>query len=416
MSGRECVKNFGVRDPHPPIKMGRRLERLAEFGIEVVLERRQGVRASILRGILYALSLVYERLVQIRLYFYRKRIFRERALGCLVISIGNLTVGGTGKTPIVEKFARALQAGGRRVAILTRGYKSVPRRRSWLGRLRGTAAEPPRIVSDGKSLLLDSLTAGDEPYMLAHNLKDVIVLVDKNRVKSGRFAIDKWQVDTLLLDDGFQYLHLKHRLDMVLVDRQAPFGNEFLLPRGMLREAPRNLRRAGYVFITKNTGESNDALVKRIQRYNRTAEIIECGHKPLYLQNVLTGERLPLESLRGSFIGSLSAIAAPESFERALGNLGAHVDLTKRYIDHHYYTEAELTTFIQRCVRRDLAMIVTTEKDAVRMPRLAEVEVKVPIYFMRVEIEILSGHETWEHCVTRICKPQPMLSPERFFA
>jgi tetraacyldisaccharide 4'-kinase len=396
--------------------MGRRLERLAEFGIDVVLERRHGVRASILRGILYALSFVYERLVQLRLYFYRKRILRERALGCLVISIGNLTVGGTGKTPIVEKFARALQAGGRRVAILSRGYKSVPRRRSWLSRLRRAAPEPPRIVSDGKSLLLDSLTAGDEPYMLAHNLKDVIVLVDKNRVKSGRLAIDKWQVDTLLLDDGFQYLHLKHRLDMVLVDRQAPFGNEFLLPRGMLREAPRNLRRASYVFITKNTGESNDALVKRIRCYNRTAEIIECGHKPLYLQNVFTGERLSLESLCGAFIGSLCAIAAPESFERALGNLGAHVDLTKRYIDHHYYTEAELTSFIQRCVRRDLAMVVTTEKDAVRMPRLAEAEVKVPIYFMRVEIEILSGHETWEHCVARICKPQPMLSPERFFA
>ncbi|PYJ95078.1 MAG: tetraacyldisaccharide 4'-kinase [Verrucomicrobia bacterium] len=396
--------------------MGRRLERLEEFGIDVVLERRHGVRASILRGILYALSFVYERLVQLRLYFYRKRIFRERALGCLVISIGNLTVGGTGKTPIVEKFARALQAGGRRVAILSRGYKSVPRRRHWLSRLRIGDSDSPRIVSDGKSLLLDSLTAGDEPYMLAHNLKDVIVLVDKDRVKSGRLAIDKWNVDTLLLDDGFQYLHLKHRLDMVLVDRQAPFGNEFMLPRGTLRETPRNLRRASYIFVTKNTGESNDTLVKRIRRYNRTAEIIECAHKPLYLQNVYTSERLPLDALRDTFIGSLCAIAAPESFEGALQKLGAHVDLSKRYIDHHYYTEAELTSFINRCIRRDLVMIVTTEKDAVRMPRLPEAKVKVPIYFLRVEIEILSGHESWEHCVARICKPQPMLSPERFFA
>jgi len=396
--------------------MGRRLERLEEFGIDVVLERRHGVRASILRGILYALSFVYERLVQLRLYFYRKRIFRERALGCLVISIGNLTVGGTGKTPIVEKFARALQAGGRRVAILSRGYKSVPRRRGWLSRLRIGDSDSPRIVSDGKSLLLDSLTAGDEPYMLAHNLKDVIVLVDKDRVKSGRLAIDKWNVDTLLLDDGFQYLHLKHRLDMVLVDRQAPFGNEFMLPRGTLRETPRNLRRGSYIFITKNTGESNDTLVKRIRRYNRTAEIIECAHKPLYLQDVYTSERLPLDALRDTFIGSLCAIAAPESFEGALQKLGAHVDLSKRYIDHHYYTEAELTSFINRCIRRDLVMIVTTEKDAVRMPRLPEAKVKVPIYFLRVEIEILSGHESWEHCVARICKPQPMLSPERFFA
>src|SRR5256886_9493807 len=111
--------------------------------------------------------------------------------------------------------------------------------------------------------------------MLADNLKNVIVLVDKNRVKSGRYAIDKWKVDTLLLDDGMQFLHLKHRLDIVLVDRQAPFGNEFLLPRGTLRESPRNLRRASYIFITKNTGESNDKLIRRIRRYNRPAEIIE---------------------------------------------------------------------------------------------------------------------------------------------
>jgi tetraacyldisaccharide 4'-kinase len=396
--------------------MGRRFENLEQFGIDVVLERRRGVRASILRGILYALSFIYERLVQLRLYLYRKRILRERALGCLVISIGNLTVGGTGKTPVVEKFARALQTGGRRVAILSRGYKSVPRKRNWLDGLRRKDADPPRVVSDGKSLLLDSLTAGDEPYMLAHNLKDVIVLVDKDRVKSGRFAIDKWGVDTLLLDDGLQYLHLKHRLDMVLVDRQAPFGNEFLLPRGTLREAPRNLRRASYIFITKNTGEPNDGLIQRIRRYNRTAEIIECAHKPLYLQNLFSNEQLPLEGLRDTFIGSICGIAAPESFEGALKKLGAHVDVAKRYIDHHYYTETELINFIQRCIRRDLAMIVTTEKDAVRMPRLTEAQVKVPIYFLRVEIEILSGHESWEHCVARICKPQPMLSPERFFA
>src|SRR5437016_3916376 len=306
--------------------MSRSRENLEQFAIDVILERRGGFRAAILRSFLYLLSLIYERLVQVRLFLYRKRVLRERALGCLVISIGNLTVGGTGKTPIVEKFASALQAGGRRVAILSRGYKSVPRKRHWLSRFRSDS-DPPRVVSDGKSLLLDSMTAGDEPYMLAHNLKDVIVLVDKDRVKSGRLAIDKWQVDTLLLDDGFQYLHLKHRVDMVLVDRQAPFGNEFMLPRGTLRETPRNLRRASYIFITKNTGKPNFDLMRRIRRYNRTAEVIECAHKPLYLQNIFTGEQLPLEALRDAFIGSLCAIAAPESFEGALTKLGAHVDL-----------------------------------------------------------------------------------------
>src|SRR2546428_5941119 len=159
------------------------VEKLEQFGIDVVLGRRRGFRAGLLRGILYGISFIYERIVQLRLFLYRKRVLRERALGCLVISIGNLTVGGTGKTPIVEKFARALQKGGRHVAILSRGYKSVPRpsKRSLLAKLRRDNPDPPRIVSDGKSLLLDSLTAGDEPYMLAHNLKSVAVLVDKDR-------------------------------------------------------------------------------------------------------------------------------------------------------------------------------------------------------------------------------------------
>ena len=396
--------------------MGQWLENLEQFAIDVILGRRHGARAALLRGLLYLLSLVYARLVQLRLFLYRKRIFRERALGCLVISIGNLTVGGTGKTPIVEKFARALEAGGRRVAILSRGYKSVakPSKRTLLDRLRGVAPDPPRVVSDGKSLLLDSLTAGDEPYMLAKNLKDVIVLVDKDRVKSGLYAIREMKADTLLLDDGLQYLHLKHRLDIVLVDRQAPFGNEFLLPRGTLREPPRNLRRASYIFITKCTGQSNDELIARIRRYNRTAEIIECAHQPLFLQNVYTGEQLPLDRLSNTYIGSFCGIAVPESFEDGLRNLGARLELTKRFADHHRYTEGELQRFINRCLRRDVDMIVTTEKDAVRFPRLTKPE--VPAYFLRVEILILSGHETWEHCVGRICKPQPMLSPERFFS
>jgi tetraacyldisaccharide 4'-kinase len=394
----------------------RSFENLEQFAIEVILEQRRGFRAAILRALLYTLSLIYERLVQLRLFLYRKRILRERALGCLVISIGNLTVGGTGKTPVVEKFARALQKGGRRVAILSRGYKSVPRRRkhALLDRLRGLDAHPPRVVSDGESLLLDSLTAGDEPYMLANNLKNVVVLVDKNRVKSGLFAIEKMGADTLLLDDGLQYLHLKHRLDIVLIDRQAPFGNELLLPRGTLREPPRNLRRASYIFITKSTGASNETLIARIRQYNRTAEIIECAHKPLHLQDVVTGEIAALEKLDGAYIGSFCGIAAPESFENGLKELGAKIEIAKRFIDHHRYSEAEIQNFINRCLRRDLEMIVTTEKDAVRFPRLTKTE--VPIYFLRVEIEILSGHESWEHCVNRICKPQPLLTPERFFA
>src|ERR1700733_3782524 len=388
-----------------------RLDELEQYAIEVILDKRHGFRATLLRVALRLLSFLYLGIVQFRLYLYRTRILKERQLGCLVISIGNLTVGGTGKTPVVEKFARALQKGGRRVAILSRGYKSVDRRRKksvWENLLTQGSEIPPRVVSDGKNVLLDSATAGDEPYMLASNLRGVAVVVDKDRVKAGLHALRILDVDTLLLDDGLQYLHLKHRLDIVLIDRQAPFGNEYLLPRGTLREPPKNLQRASYIFITKCNGEPNDELIARIRKYNRTAEIIECAHKPLYLRHLYKDERLPLDYLRDTYIGSICGIAAPESFEEGLRKLGARLELSKRYTDHHRYTEAELNSFMTRCVRRDLEMIVTTEKDAVRLPRLAKTD--VPIYFLRVEIEILSGNESWEHCVARICKPQPLLS------
>jgi tetraacyldisaccharide 4'-kinase len=396
--------------------MRRWLDELEQYAIEVILEKRHGFRASLLRIVLRLLSFVYLSIVQLRLFLYRKRILKERQLGCLVISIGNLTVGGTGKTPVVEKFARALQRGGRTVAILSRGYKSVDRRRkrNWWDRVFGQGIEvPPRVVSDGKRVLLDSGTSGDEPYMLASNLRGVAVVVDKDRVKAGLHALKELGVDTLLLDDGLQYLHLKHRLDIVLVDRQAPFGNEHLLPRGTLREPPRNLRRASYIFITKCNGESNDDLIQRIRLHNRTAEIIECSHRPLYLKHVYREERLPLDYLKGLYIGSLCGIAAPESFEEGLRKLGAKIELSRHFADHHRYVEKELASFLQRCVRRDVSAVITTEKDAVRFPVLENLE--VPIYFLRVEIEILSGQETWEHCVQRICTPPAMLKPEEFF-
>ena len=387
--------------------MRRWLDDLEQYAIAVILDKRHGFRASLLRVILRALSFIYLAIVQVRLYLYRNRILKERQLGCLVISIGNLTVGGTGKTPVVEKFARALQRGGRRVAILSRGYKSIDKRRkkSWFERLIDkNTPDPPRVVSDGKNVLLDSATAGDEPYMLASNLRGVAVVVDKDRVKAGLHAIKELDVDTLLLDDGLQYLHLKHRLDIVLVDRQAPFGNEHLLPRGTLREPPRNIRRASYILITKCNGESNDALIQRIRRFNRTAEIIECAHRPLYLQHVYRDERLPLDYLQDLYIASLCGIAAPESFESGLRSLGAKIELSRHFADHHRYSENELRTFLQRCVKRDVHAIITTEKDAVRLPKIDPLP--VPIYYLRVEIEILTGHETWDHCVKRICHLQ----------
>ena len=396
------------------------LESLEEYATEVIYDRKKGFGAGVLRVFLRGLSGIWCGLVSLRLYLYRERVMREHNLGCLVISIGNITVGGTGKTPVVEMFARALRDAGRNVAILSRGYKSkkskkLPFKERVKNRLTGkTVMDPPRVVSDGNEVMLDSAVSGDEPYMLASNLDGVVVLVDKDRVKSGGYAIREHGIDTILLDDGLQYLRLRHRLDIILVDSMAPFGTGRLLPRGTLREPETSLKRAHYIFLTKcRPGESNDALIEQIRKYNRTAEIIACRHAPCYLQHVYSEERLPLEALKGIYVGTMSGIATPETFENSLTRLGANVEARRRYTDHHRYTEQEVLTFINQCVDRDLAMIVTTEKDAVRLPEIESSD--VPIYYLRVEIEILSGQETWRGCIERICSSQSVEAVNRLF-
>jgi len=393
----------------------RKLNEFEQFTIDVIYDRRQGVGATIFASFLHALSWLFSGVVQARTWLYRHRILHDQPLGCLVVVVGNLTVGGTGKTPVVEMFARALRDRGRKVAILSRGYRSKAPplwKKAWFW-LTHTSEPPPRIVSDGERVLLDSEKAGDEPYMLARNLPGVVVLVDKNRVKAGVFAIKRFRCDTLILDDGLQYLRLRHRLDIVLVDRWQPFGTERLLPRGTLREPPRNLKRASYIFITKCNGEPNGDLIERIRKYNRTAEIIECEHRPRYLQHIETRATIPLESLQGAKVGTVSAIAVPESFEDGVRKLGATIEATCRFMDHHRFTEQEIITFINCCVESDVDMIVTTEKDAVRFPRLGRMA--VPIYFLRVEIGILSNEESFDQCIARICQPREDSSARRFF-
>lgn len=380
------------------------MESLETFVLEVIFGERTGFAASVTRTSLLWLSKLFAGIVKLRRFLYNKRILRDYTLGIQVIAVGNLTVGGTGKTPVVEKFARALQDAGRKVAILSRGYRSKPpplRTRLLNRLLLRSDTTPPRVVSDGKSLLLDSETAGDEPYMLASNLKDVVVLVDKDRVKAGRYAIEKFGCDTLLLDDGFQYWKLAgRRRDIVLIDRQQPFGNEFMLPRGTLREPAGHLSRADTIFITKSDGHTAD-LRRRITLLNPDAGIIECVHHPMYLEDLFTGERVGLEFFKGRRVASLSGIAQPESFEQSLVKLGAELVYSKRHADHHRFKQQEVLNAINRGKKRQAECIITTQKDAVRFPKIDRRD--LPIYFMRVEIRILSGAEDFADCVRKIC-------------
>ncbi len=386
------------------------IEELERWGADVIFGRAKGFRAALMRFLMRALSGVFRLLVQLRLWRYRNGWKPQHHLGCAVVAVGNITVGGTGKTPVVELLAASLRNRGRQVAILSRGYKSrkLDKPQNWSdarGR-RIPSERMPKVVSTGRQLLLDSKFAGDEPFMLARNLDRVSVVVDKNRVKSGRFAIEHLGADTLLLDDGMQYLDLAHSIDVVLVDAGSPFGTEALLPRGTLREPPKNLRRASYILLTKCDGRPNDALIARIRRYNRTADIIECTHGPIHLENVFTRERQPLEFLKDKWVGAISAIAVPEAFEGSLEKLGARVEIRRRFADHYRFSRKEVEKFMQRCVERDMELIVTTEKDAVRFPRPGSID--VPVYFLRIEVEILKGREIWDDMIHRICHPPPV--------
>lgn len=380
-------------------------EAIAGFAVGVVYGRRKGFGAWLLGGFLRALSWVFELLVRLRLWLYRHRLFRDTPLGCKVVVVGNLTVGGTGKTPVVLKMAQVLASRGRKVAILSRGYKGASdswAKRFWRWLTQGSRPDP-LVVSDGRSVLVGPDEAGDEPYMLARNLAalGVVIVVDRDRVEGGRFALRRFGVDTILLDDGLQYLPLRGQINLVLVDSHDPFGNGCLLPRGILREPVANLSRASYVFVTKSSGAPDPALVALIRRHNPTAEIIPCAHRARELVEVDGPGRLPLEALRGRRVAAFSGIATPERFEETLAAEGAVLVANRRFLDHHAFNDEDLDEVLEQALRAQAEMIVTTEKDAVRL--LARFRPPMPLYYVRLEVEVLGEGDGFNAAVERIC-------------
>ena len=377
-------------------------ERLESYLVRLIQEKGadldQPMAIVLLLRVLKAFSLLFGIVVAIRYVLYRTGVLRRYPLGIQVISVGNVTAGGTGKTPVTEIFARTLAAEGRKVAILSRGYrrKEAP----WWQRMFTQVVDDPLVVSDGKHVLLDSATGGDEPYMLASNLPGVAVVVHRNRVKAGRYAVNRLGCNTLILDDGFQYQRLKHSIEVVLVDSTNPFGNGNLLPRGILREPVRHIGRADIIFLTKCTGDVS-AVKEEIRRYNTTAEIVECNHTPKVLKDVWSREEYPLDWLDGKTVCTLSGIASPKGFENSLRNLGAKVVWCERYADHHRYDSSEVLYALNRTADMGADALVTTEKDAVRFPRLETTPVRC--LYLRVAIEILAGGESFTQLINRIC-------------
>ena len=337
---------------------------------------RPGVGADVTRGVLGGLALLYDAGLETYLAAERVGLRRRERLPVSVISIGNLTVGGTGKTPMTQLLCRRLAAEGRQVAVLSRGH--------------GGASQSVRLVSglDGR-ILLTAAEAGDEPSLLAQTLPGVPVLVGKDRRLSGREALRLFDLDVLVLDDGFQYWQLARDLDIVLLDARRPFDNGFPLPRGLLREPKRHLRRAGVVVVTRAgqlTGAQRADLAAKIASLAPDAKLFFADHAPTgFVQaDALSSPLLPLSLLTGARVSAVSAIAQPLSFRNLLTSLGAVVVSEKAWTDHKVITEAEAQSVIKDAVLTGADVLVMTEKDAVKWPFSANPP--LPIYALRVEM------------------------------
>jgi tetraacyldisaccharide 4'-kinase len=353
----------------------------------------RGRRKGLFSFILFFLSLIFRLAVACRRLLYAIGVFYSQRLSCSVICVGNLTVGGTGKTPVVECLARELTARGRRVAILSRGY----------GRKSGPfSGSKPRVVSDGQRIFPNAEEAGDEPFMLAQNLRDVVVICGKDRAESASMARKYYGCNVLILDDGFQYLKLRGQVSLLLVDKSNPFGNGHLLPRGILREPISALRRATHILLTRADGAPNEGLNSLLKKYSKAPVMESCL--------IAEGIRSPdgkisasLESLAGKRVAIFSGIANPESFENFISTAGACVVCNHRFPDHYSFDADEIDQICEESAGLRAEMIITTEKDLVRLPN--GIVNTLPIFYLRIHVKIIKGQEIWENLLSALSKP-----------
>lgn len=331
------------------------------------------------RGFLYLPSLLYGIGVRLRFFLYRIGFFKTRKLACKVISVGNITVGGSGKTPMAIYLAERLRERGKKVVILSRGYK---------GKIKDVG-----VVCNGENILLDPEEAGDEPYLMAAKLKTVPVIVGRDRYRTGIYAVERFKPDVILLDDGFQHIRFARDIDIVLIDSRRGFGNGYLFPMGILREPLYGLKRASFFMIKGNElGIRNYELqITNFKKQNKP--FISFNYKPQAVINLVDGSKLSVDILKGKKVIALSGIAEPKSFSETLKELGAIIIREIIYPDHHFYTSDDLRRI--NVAMEDAEFIVTTEKDGVKLKRLfpdrniqGQAIKETPIYTIAIDINI----------------------------
>ncbi len=333
--------------------------------------------AALLLAPLSAVELAFRGAVAARDALHRAGLLRAERAGAPVVSIGNLAVGGAGKTPAALAVAGRLVARGRRVAILSRGY--------------GANRADARVVSDGARVLLGAEEAGDEPALLARRLPGVAVLCGPRRAELARLAIAGLSADALLLDDGFQHRALRRDLDVVVLDAANPFGNGHLLPRGPNREPAAALGRAGLAWLSRVDQAPPDRVgaLRELARRATGRPPVESRHAPVDVLDGALAVRHGVAALRGRRVLALSGLARPGGFRRTLEALGAEVALERSFPDHHRFTDGEIDEALRAAGAAGCELVVTTEKDAVRLPASKAADPRLRVVL--IEAELVAG-------------------------
>lgn len=319
------------------------------------------------------LSALYRVVTQTRLAAYNRGLLPVTKLPAPVISVGNLTTGGTGKTPLVEWVCRTLARKQRKVCVLTRGYgRPFPGSRV--------------IVSDGSIVLADAAEAGDEPFLLAQNLRGLAAVIsDPNRIAAGKWAIDNLGAEVFVLDDGFQHLALARDLNILTIDATNPWGGGKLLPAGRLREPRTGLSRADCVIVTRTDQSDNlVALELEIQRLIGSRPVVASEMIVKGISRMNSEQPEKLVSVPQP-VAAFCAVGNPESYFKLLRRGGIDPVFTRTFRDHHQYTQSDVDSLIEESRKAGVRSVVTTAKDAVK---LKQRKFELPCYVLNIEISI----------------------------
>ena len=345
---------------------------------------------SILKLLFYIFSIFYWLGYHLRFFLYQGGMVKPKKLKAKGISIGNITLGGTGKTPLVVYLVQKLKQRKLKVSILTRGYK---RRRR----------EVTELIEENKNRI-HWTEVGDEPYLLASRLYNVPVVVSKDRATSGVCAENKYQAEVLVLDDGFQHWKLSRDLDIVVIDATDPFGNLKLFPAGILRESLSSLKRAD-IFVLNKADQipSKQSLIRILKSYNRDAPLVESMYKVNSIERMFDHSSVNNSSpflaegkkLQGKKVLAFSGIGNPFSFEKSLKLLKVEVLKHHKFRDHFPYKKKDILNLEKEAQKLGADFMITTEKDSVRIPMMSELE--IPIYVFKIDLVITKGEEIfWE--------------------